>query len=78
MDGSQSRELGRRVAASDTGLAIVQAHAGGIEVGNEIHFVAVPPDRDTNPVRKFGGWTAALNEMAEWLKSCRIDIKRRA
>jgi len=24
-------------------------------------------------VRKFGCWTAALDEMAEWLKSCRID-----
>jgi hypothetical protein len=31
------------------------------------------PDRDGNPVREFGCWTAALNEMAEWLKSCRVD-----
>jgi transposase len=73
MNRSQRRELGRRVAAGDAGLAIVQANAGGIDVGNESHFVAVPPDRDTNPVREFGCWTAALNEMAEWLKSCRID-----
>ena len=42
-------------------------------MGNESHFVAVPADRDANPVREFGCWTAALNEMAEWLKSCRID-----
>jgi hypothetical protein len=35
-------------------------------VGNESHFVAVPPDRDTNPVQEFGCWTADLKRMAEW------------
>ncbi len=73
MNRAQRRELGRRVAASDPGLTIVHPNAGGIDVGNESHFVAVPPDRDANPVREFGCWTAALNQMAEWLKSCRID-----
>ena len=34
-------------------------------MGNESHYVAVPPDRDPNPVREFGCWTAALNQMAE-------------
>ena len=72
MNRSQRRELGRRVAAGDASLAIVHANAGGIDVGNESHFVAVPPDRDTHPVREFGCWTAALKEMAEWLKSCRM------
>ena len=61
------------MAAADPGLTIVHANAGGIDVGNESHYVAVPPDRDPNPVREFGCWTAALNQMAEWLKSCRID-----
>ena len=28
------------------GLTIVHPNAGGIDVGNESHFVAVPPDRD--------------------------------
>src|SRR6204780_388376 len=73
MNRSRRRELGRRVAASDPGLTIVHPNAGGIDVGNESHFVAVPADRDANPVREFGCWTAALYEMAEWLKSCRID-----
>jgi transposase len=73
LNRAQRRELGRRVAASDPGLTIVHANAGGIDVGNESHFVAVPPDRDENPVREFGCWTKALNEMAEWLKACRID-----
>jgi transposase len=73
MNRAERRDLGRRVAASDPKLVIVHANAGGIDVGNESHFVAVPPDRDENPVREFGCWTRALNEMAEWLKSCRID-----
>lgn len=73
MNRAQRKELGRRVAASDPGLKVVNPNAGGIDVGNESHFVAVPPDRDENPVREFGCWTAALQEMAEWLKSCRMD-----
>jgi len=73
MNRAKRKELGRRVAAGDPGLTIVHPNAGGIDVGNESHFVAVPADRDENPVREFGCWTAALNNMAEWLKSCRID-----
>jgi transposase len=73
MNRAQRRELGRRVAARDPGLTIVHPNAGGIDIGNESHFVAVPPDRDENPVREFGCWTRALNEMAEWLKSRQID-----
>jgi transposase len=34
--------------------------------------VAVPPGRDPQPVREFGSWTAALEEMAGGLKSCGI------
>jgi len=73
MNRSQRRELGRRVAASDPGLTIVHPNAGGIDVGNESHFVAVPADRDEHPVREFGCWTDALIQMAEWLKACRIE-----
>jgi len=34
--------------------------------------VAIPPDRDAEPVRKFGSFTADLHRMARWLKDCRI------
>jgi hypothetical protein len=44
----------RLVAAADPGLTIVHANAGGIDVGNESHYVAVPPNRDPNAVREFG------------------------
>jgi transposase len=73
MNRKQRRDLGRRLAGNDPGLTIVHPNAGGVDVGNESHFVAVPPDRDANPVQEFGCWTADLNRMAEWLSACRID-----
>jgi len=73
MNRQQRRDLGRRLAGNDPGLTIVHSNAGGIDVGNESHFVAVPPDRDTNPVQEFGCWTADLKRMAAWLSACRID-----
>jgi len=72
MNRQQRRDLGRRLAGNDPGLTIVHSNAGGI-VGNESHFVAVPPDRDPNPVQEIGCWTADLKRMAAWLSACRID-----
>src|ERR1700694_369728 len=73
LNRKQRRDLGRKVAAGDPGLTIENPNAGGIDVGNESHYVAVPPDRDPNPVQEFGCGTEALQRMAEWLKACRID-----
>ena len=73
MNRQQRRDLARRLAGNDPGLTIVHSNAGGIDVGNESHFVAVPPDRDKNPVQEFGCWTADLKRMAAWLSACRID-----
>jgi hypothetical protein len=42
LNRKQRRELGRQIAAADPGLTIVHANAGGIDVGNESHYVAVP------------------------------------
>ena len=69
----QRRKLERQLTAADPGLAIVHPHAGGIDVGNESHLAAVPPDRDSNPVQEFGCWTADLIRMAKWLQQCRIE-----
>jgi transposase len=73
MNRKQRRDLGRRLAGNDPGLTVVHSNAGGIDVGNESHFAAVPSDRDANPVQEFGCWTADLKRMAEWLHACRID-----
>jgi hypothetical protein len=73
LNRKERRELSRRVDAGDPGLSIVNPNAGGIDVGNESHFAAVPGDRDSNAVQEFGCWTADLVRMAKWLQSCRID-----
>ena len=67
MNRQQRRDLGRRLAGNDPSLTIVHPNAGGIDVGNESHFVAVPPDRDPNPVQEFGCWTADLKRMAAFV-----------
>jgi transposase len=64
----QRRELGRRLNSDDPALQVMHPDAAGIDIGNESHFVAIPPDRDTTPIREFGSWTADLHEMARWLK----------
>jgi transposase len=67
------KDLQRRLYSDHPGLDVVHANAAGIDIGNESHFVAVPPAKDAEPVREFGSWTADLERMAEWLKSCGIE-----
>src|SRR5882724_1949951 len=50
----------------------VNESAAGIDCGSDSHYVAVPEDRDPEPVRRFGAFTADLIALAEWLKACRI------
>ena len=54
------------------GLEVVHPNAAGIDIGNESHYVAVRPDRDPEPVRRFACFTADLYRMAEWLRSCGV------
>jgi transposase len=46
--------------------------AAGIDVGNSVHYVAVRPDRDPDPVRRFECFTADLHRLADWLVQCRV------
>ena len=48
-------------------LEIVHPDAAGIDVGGSEHWVAISPDRDSEPVRRFGTFTADLHQMASWL-----------
>jgi transposase len=51
---------------------IINTNAAGIDIGSEEHWVAVPQDRDENPIRPFGCFTADLHAMARWLKACGV------
>ena len=42
------------------GMQVIHPYAAGIDVGNEEHYVAVPPMLDKNSVRVFGCFTADL------------------
>src|SRR6516225_10636975 len=68
----EKKEWARRLQSEDPGLEVVQPHAAGIDVGNSTHYVAVRPDRDPEPVRRFECFTADLHRLADWLKSCRV------
>src|SRR5437870_7185211 len=48
-------------------LDIVHPEAAGIDVGGSEHWVAINPERDAEPVRRFGCFTSNLREMARWL-----------
>src|ERR1700722_16055368 len=73
MNRKQRREMMRKIQSEDLSLEVVHPHAAGIDIGNESHYVAVPPTRDSQPVRRFGCTTAEVKEMAVWLKQCRIQ-----
>jgi hypothetical protein len=65
----ERKELGRRLRSADPGLEVIHPDAAGIDVGNQAHYVAVRPDRDPQPVQRFGCFTADLYRLADWLKS---------
>ena len=72
MNRKQRRETMRRIQSDDLSLEVVHPDAAGIDIGNESHYVAVPPTRDTESVRRFGCTTAELKALAGWLKQCGI------
>ena len=54
-------------------FSTINPNAAGIDIGSQIHVVAVPPDRDDEPVRTFKSFTGDLHRVAEWLLLCDID-----
>ena len=51
---------------------VLNPHAPGIDVGATSIYVAVPTDRRSEPVRRFGTFTQDLLALAYWLKECEI------
>lgn len=62
-----------RQAASPEGIPIVNSNAAGMDIGANEIYVAVPADRDRQPVRCFGTFTVELGLLSEWLQQCRIE-----
>src|SRR6516165_325049 len=72
MNRRQRREMMRKIQSEDLTLEVMHPDAAGIDIGNESHYVAVPPTRDCQPVCRFGCTTSELKAMADWLKQCQI------
>src|SRR3954453_5499406 len=64
---SQAKRSGRRRA-----MPPVHPHAAAIDIGATLHVAAVGPDRDPEPVRSFGTFTADLHRMADWFERCGV------
>lgn len=69
----ERKQIERQLQAEDPGWEIVHRNVAGIDVGDESHFVCVDPRRGQPSIREFGSWTAALQEMVQWLKSCAVE-----
>lgn len=64
-----SRRSRRRIPLA---MERINQDAAGIDIGSASHFVAVPEDRDDQPVREFAAYTADLYRLADWLAACGI------
>jgi len=65
-----AKQVGKK---RDSKITQLNPNAAGIDIGSRRHYVAVPADRDDEPVRSFGCLTPELHQMAKWLKSCSIE-----
>jgi transposase len=72
MARSRGRDRRQRSTPSDS-LPVLNRNAAGIDVGGTAHVVAVPADRDSEPVREFATFTNDLYRLAEWLRACGIE-----
>jgi transposase len=68
----ERKQWARRLQSEDPGLEVIHPQAAGIDVGNSAHYVAVRPERDPQPVRRFECFTADLRRLADWLESCGV------
>jgi len=68
-----SRPRRKPVTHRIEGLPTIFPNAAGIDIGADEIVVAVPPDRDAQPVRVFRTFTPDLEALVAWLLACGID-----
>ena len=71
MKNNRTHRRGQR-RPSPSVLERINPNAAGIDCGAAVHHVAVPPDRDAQPVQSFKTVTSDLMRLADWLTRCRI------
>jgi len=60
----QRKRIKKRISKH---LEQVNLFAAGIDIGSQSHYVSVPAELDSEPVREFPCFTGDLNRMADWL-----------
>ena len=73
MGKDKKRKKHRNVDTSH--LEQLNINAAGVDIGAELHYVAVPNGRDPEgqDVRHFSTFTTDLHKLADWLIQCKID-----
>jgi len=66
----QRKRIKKRISKH---LEQVNLFAAGIDIGSQSHYVSVPAELDSEPVREFPCFTGDLNRMANWL--VKVGIK---
>ena len=73
LDGNPNRKQTRKrqqpIWTDNPGLDEVHSDAAGIEVGNNEHYVAIAPEKTSQPVQRFGCFTGDLHRLAQFLKT---------
>jgi transposase len=66
------RKSSRKPHGSPT-ARVLEPRAPGVDIVATEIYVAVPRDRNPQPVRHFGTFTLQLEPLADWLKPCSIE-----
>lgn len=67
----------RKAAQGASEWPILRQNAAGVDLGATEIYVAVPPDRDPQPVRAFPTFPEDLPKLADWLQACGIETVAR-
>jgi transposase len=54
-------------------MPCIHPNAAGMDIGASAIVVAVPLERDAEPVRVFETFTPDLHALVDWLVACHID-----
>src|SRR5204863_392118 len=69
---SRRRGEKRRGSEPRADWQIKNPDAAGLDIGAREHWVAVPADRATPAVRRFGTCTPDHDEIVSWLRECGV------
>ncbi len=68
MKHTPNKQKSQEGQSSSNSLPCFFPDTAGIDIGSKSHFVAVPSERDSNPVREFSTFTADLHQNGQLAK----------